>query len=1010
MYLNLQYQKFFVTIACLFVSCYTQSQNIRREFRNISVENGLPDGTVKDLLQDNVGYVWVATFDGLAKYDSHKFTTYKQDGKDSTTISSNQLFSLYEDWEGQLWIGTKNSLELYDRQNDNFTSFFFVNRNKNFVEKVPVTDIVQYSDSLYLVATDGGGVYVFNPRRKEYLQYKAIYKNNDTIPVTQIANICIDRKNRVWLASIDAGLTEFDFSSYQIRLLPDQDSSHKDVRAIIDLNDSIILVGTYGSGLWQYNHECGEMSPAPIYNIEEKKSINRIFSFCYDSTSGNIFIGSDGGGLFEYNPFSFHIDQYVHLGYNPYSISNNAVNTILIDRGNNLWAGHFRGGLSFSANRKPFHNIRYNLALSNSLSNSLVNTVIMDSNGELLIGTDGGGLNILKKDGTVENSITGNNTFVKQLPAKSILTFYEDRNNIIWIGTYLDGVYQYSPQKDLVSKFGGAATKIHQLSNDDIRCFFEDRDGKMWIGTNGGGINIYNPHNQEIKVIKRDEEHLDNSLSLDWIHCITEDSYGYIWIGTAFGLNRYDPVNKVFMKFFYDPIDSNSLSNDFVYCILEDSDKNLWIGTSLGLNCFKRSENQFIKYEKEQGLPDNIIYDFEEDADKNLWIITNNGLSKFNLNTHVFSNFDIDDGLLSSTFINGSMYKSSENMIYMGSVKGLSYFNPREIVQNIKNTPFLITDFKIFNRSVPINKEFNGKIILTKHISLTDNIEISYKENVISFEFTALNYSSPNKIKYAYYLENFDKDWNDAENIVRSVTYTDLRPGEYIFRVKTTNMANNVEKSIKINVTPPFYRTIWFKILLILLIVAIIYYWNNNRIIHIKNQKDALEIKIREEQLRHEKEEISLRNETLKSQMNYKNAQLTSFTLLISHKNDIMREIKRKLTAFADQVHSDSLDKELKKLVEAIDKEFKVEADWQRFEEHFNQIHKDFFNRLKEIYPDLSPTYLKLSAYIRMNLSSKEIASLMNISLRGVEKSRSRLRKMMNITQDVNLTIFISNI
>ncbi len=185
---------------------------------------------------------------------------------------------------------------------------------------------------------------------------------------------------------------------------------------------------------------------------------------------------------------------------------------------------------------------------------------------------------------------------------------------------------------------------------------------------------------------------------------------------------------------------------------------------------------------------------------------------------------------------------------------------------------------------------------------------------------------------------------------------------------------------------------------------------NHSRIIRIKSQKDALEVKIREEQLRHEKKEISLRNETLKSQMSFKNAQLTSYTLLISHKNDIMREIKRKLLAFTNQIQSEDLDRELKKLIEAIDKEFKVEEDWKRFEEHFNQIHKDFFNRLKKQYPNLSPTYLKLSAYIRMNLSSKEIASLMNISVRGVEKARSRLRKSIGITKEVNLVTFISDI
>ena len=996
---------------CFIFSINAFSQNIRREFKNITVEGGLPHGTVTNLIQDKEGFVWIGTLDGLSKFDSYKFTIYKHNPKDSTSLSSNQVSSLFQDNKGQLWIGTKSSLELYDRQNDNFIAFYFSNKHENYLEeRVPVTDIAQYSDSIYIIGTDGGGIYLFNPDRNDYLQVKKATYNNNTYEISRIFDICIDRNKRVWLASADAGIAELNFKAQEIRLIPKMGELNYEVRALLELNNNRILAGTYGNGVWEYSISEDTLELSPIMDASIEKDLNRIFSFCYDTLSGNVFIGTDGGGMFEYCPESQFLDHYEHLSYNPFSISNNAINKILIDRENNIWVGHFRGGISFSAKRKPFHNIRYNLAMSNSLSNNLVSSIVMSSNKDLLIGTDGGGLNVLKPNGQLDNFMTKSNPIVDQLTSKSIISLYKDRNNTIWIGTYLDGVYQYSEKTGLVNKFGGTGSGKNILTNDDIRCFFEDRDGQMWIGTNGGGINIYNPENDSITIIKRDEDNLDNSLSLDWIHCIMEDSYGYIWIGTAYGLNRYDHVQKKFLKFIHEPFDTTSLSNDFVYCVFEDSERNLWIGTAAGLNLFNRSDNKFTSYSMVDGLPDNLIYDIEEDIDKNLWIITNNGLSNFDLNTKAFSNFDVDDGLLSNTFINGSMYKSSTNIIYVGSVKGLSYFNPSEIYQQIPDAPLLITDFKVFNQEVPINKSFNGKLILENHITYTEEIELSYKENVISFEYTALSFSSPNKIEYAYSLDNFDETWNDAPEGIRTVTYTNLMPGDYVFRVKTTNLAHNIEQSVKLTVTPPFYQTILFKTVLILLIVGIIYYWSHNRVVRIKDQKDALEIKIREEQLRHEKEEISLRNEKLKSEMNYKNAQLTSFTLLISHKNDIMREIKGKLTAFASQVQSEELDLELKKLVDAIDDEFKVEEDWQRFEEHFNQIHKDFFKRLKENYTTLSPTYLKLSAYIRMNLSSKEIASLMNISVRGVEKARSRLRKQMDMAQNESLTAFISKI
>jgi ligand-binding sensor domain-containing protein len=755
------FKKIILVLQLCVLQSLLYAQKIECEFRNISVSDGLPHSTVTGILQDHIGYIWVTTDNGLARFNSRKFTVYQHNSNDSTSIGANQVYTLYEDRGNILWIGTKNSLDRYSRGKDQFKSYFFVNVNENFTEKVPVIDIFQYSDSLYLIGTDGGGLYLFNPYENKYTQYKKILNKNDTETATRISKICQDEQKNIWLASLDAGVLKFDMNSRTLSKVAPDILQNTETRSIIQFKENKLLIGTYGKGLWIYDTKKKQMTKSFLSKGKYADAVKRIFSLWQHPVTGNIYIGTDGGGMIKYYIESNRVDHYLHFGYDPYSITNDQIRTIFVDNENNLWIGHYKGGISFSPRKKPFHNLRYNPALNNSLSNKIVSAILKDSKGNIWLGTDGGGLNFLTQDGTIINPVSYNNKIINQLPAKSIISLYKDRNNDIWIGTYLDGVYKYSAKTEKVTKFGGTQSSLHKLSNDDIRCFFEDRKRRMWIGTNGGGINVYDPQDERITVIKRNEQNLENSLSLDWVRCIKEDSYGFIWIGTAYGLNKYDPVNENFTKYLHDANDTNSISDNFIFTLFEDSNKHLWVGTSFGLNKYDRNKDEFISYTTQDGLPDNIICGIEEDEEKNLWITTNNGLSKFNINREDFSNFDVNDGLLSNSFIEGAIFKAENNIIYLGSIKGLTYFNPSEIKPTIMdNAPLVITEFKIFNKPVPIGKKFHDKVIINNHISLTDDITISYKENVISFEYTALNYSNPNKIKYAYRLENFDKGWN----------------------------------------------------------------------------------------------------------------------------------------------------------------------------------------------------------------------------------------------------------
>jgi len=981
---------------------------LQREFRSITVEDGLPHYTINKLLQDSEGYLWMATDDGLVRYDSHRFHVYKSlPTYSDSNVFARQALTLFEDSQQRLWVGTNNSLCLFHRRLNQFSATYLVNVNGDIVEKVPVTAICEYNDSTFLLGTDGGGLYAFNPHTGGYKQFHFQQNDQSAAKGLRIAQILVDGRERIWVASLSHGFLGFDLETGRLHSLNKGAFAAREIRALFELNDKELLLGTYGWGLWRYNRDTGQFYPDSLNAGRYGGDLQRIYSFHAQDSS--LFIGTDGGGCLVYDFARHTTTSYRHYGYDPYSIANNVVKSILVDKDKNLWLGHFKGGVSFSGRRQPFFNIRHNPALAQSLSNNMVSAVLEDE-GVVYIGTDGGGLNVMNTDGRIVKALEGTHEVYGQIRAKSILALLKLRNGDLLIGTYLDGVLRYQPHSGRVDTFLNSSTTKLRLSNDDVRCLFEDRQQRIWIGTNGGGVNVYSPADSSLTILQRDQNNVSGSLSLDWVRSITEDRYGFIWIATVYGLNMYDPVNQRFQKFFHDPTDDGSLSNEFVYSVEEDSQGNIWVGTSHGLNKYLRQEQRFISYTTADGLPDDIIYGMAEDGSGNLWITTNKGLSVLHKDSKRFVNYDVSDGLVSNSFINGALYMSKDTTLYMGTVRGLSYFKPDQIQARTQAATLVLTDFRLNNISVPVGQAVNNRVLLDRHISCTEHLSLSHEENSFSLEFALLDFSSLGKVGYAYKLEGFEEDWTFVSSEQSTAHYTELPPGTYLFRVKTTNMPSNLERSLPIRIRPSFLQSVWFKVLAILLTLGLLYYWNTIRMLKTERQKAMLQQQILEEKLGHEKAQADLRTQNLRYEMESKNAQLTSTTLLISHKNDFMREVKKKLETACSGNAQGLGQQTLQQLIASIDEEFKVEEDWQRFEEHFNHIHKDFFKKLKESDYELSATYLKLCAYLKMNLTSEEIASLMNISVRGVEKARSRLKVKLRLAEGENIMTFLSNL
>lgn len=386
------------------------------------------------------------------------------------------------------------------------------------------------------------------------------------------------------------------------------------------------------------------------------------------------------------------------------------------------------------------------------------------------------------------------------------------------------------------------------LSQNSIYCIFQDRRGFMWFATEDG-LNRYDGY--DFKVYKRDPEN-PQSLNNNHVKAILEDRSGTLWIGTyGGGLNKFDREKEQFICYRANPAVSHSLSSSEILAIHEDKLGMLWIGTPTGLNKFNREEETFSFYTEKHGLSNNLILHILEDDEGNLWLSTNKGISRFNPHTEKFRNYDMTDGLQSNEFNLGAGYKNRNGRMFFGGINGFNSFFPNDIRDNPYIPFIVITDFKIFNKSIPIGTEKDGRSILTKSITETEEIKLSYRDQVISFEFAALHYASPEKNECAYRMEGLEKDWNYAGNR-RFVTYTNLPSGNYIFGVKGSNndgIWNEEGVSLKITIKPPFWNTWGFRGILLITITSTFIMVLQIRTYAIRRRNKELEERVEERTL-----------------------------------------------------------------------------------------------------------------------------------------------------------------
>jgi streptogramin lyase/two-component sensor histidine kinase len=458
----------------------------------------------------------------------------------------------------------------------------------------------------------------------------------------------------------------------------------------------------------------------------------------------------------------------------------------------------------------------------NSLSDDVVWSVYKDSNDNIWIGTYRGGLNkydrknnkftFYKADPSKRNSLNDNH----------IRSLHMDKKGNLWIGTYSAGLNKYVPSEGRFYHYLNDPADKKSIGANQILKIEEDADGIMWIAAFGGGLNKFIPEKNEFVRYMHDPSD-ERSLRDDRVYSLHIDRKGNLWVGTfGGGLSKFNKETETFTHYFHKSADDNSLSHNRVMAICEDSNGMIWIGThGGGLNKLDPSTNKIKRYGKTAGLSSDVVYGILEDKNKNIWLSSEDGIFRMNLGTEYISHFEIQDGLQGLEYSGGAYFKSGDGELFFGGINGLNYFYPENIVENQYIPPIVITSVRIFNESL------NGD---------RDELQLKYNENFVSFEFAALDFTHPPDNHYQYMLEGLDKEWQYAKSNMRVATYTNLAPGDYVFRVKGSNnddLWNTEGITVAISIMPPFWKTWWFIALAILLIGSALYFLSTVRI---KNQ------------------------------------------------------------------------------------------------------------------------------------------------------------------------------
>jgi PAS domain S-box-containing protein len=848
----------------LLITYYSIITGQGQEFKieQITPKQGLSQSTVNCIVQDKYGFMWFGTQDGLNKYDGYDFTVFKPQIHDTGSISNNVVRIIYEDGYGYLWIGTEDGLNRYNHDTEKFTHYCYSRKDSAVIGSNSVLSIFEDSKKQLWIGTKGGGLCKYNREEDKFTRFYNEYSAESN----QIYVIVEDNLNNDFLLTgTTQGLYKFDkenevFSPCAQKPAPDNQIA-RNIRALEQDKDGNIYIGSWGEGLFKYNRRSNKLTSYFGPHNYSFLNYNYVMSLFMD-VQNVLWIGTRDGGLVrldtKHGQLSFN-NEYSSFS----SLRNKVIMSLYKSYNGIIWVGTAYNGIyKFVPNYKKFRLYKVEDKGSDNTGNNVITSVLIDSGDILWLGTLNKGLARYDKTAGKFRFYEYNPFNINSISSNNILTIIEASENnrkYFWIGTDGGGLCKFIPGSGIFINYRNIENKPNTLCNNHVYALLEYDSEHLLLGTrrsaNCGGLDLFNCRTKKfIDILSINNS--GNRLISNGIYKIYKDRNGTIWIGTkGGGLFRFTVKNinagkaeeiGNFDVYMLDPDNPESINNNDVLVIYEDNEGVLWIGTSGGgLNRFDRNNNSFTHLTEEDGLANNIVYGILEDDRHNLWISTGNGLSKFNPRTKEFVNYDIKDGLQDNVFNLGAYFKSATGEMFFGGVNGCNSFYPDSIKENLHIPEIIITKFLLHKKDTVID----ARLYTGQSLRTLKEIKLPYNINDISFEFAALEYSSPLKNKYKYQLEGYNSDWVKTDAGRRFANYTNLKHGRYLFKVIASNEDGNWNEegtSISVIIGRPFWKSLWFVLLIIFIAAGIFAFVMIGWLRKYKLEKSELEKKAEE--------------------------------------------------------------------------------------------------------------------------------------------------------------------
>ena len=778
-------------------------------FKRLSLDQGLSQSAVMTIAQDDAGFMWFGTENGLNRYDGYEFRHFKRERATAAALSNDFIPSMATDLDGNLWIATDGGgLAKRAAGSDEFTIFRHDPSDPRTLASNTVQKLHMDEYGTLWIGTRGAGLDRLDRGSNIFLHYRHHDGANGSLASDYISAIYADRSKNLWVGT-DKGLNRLDLVTGDVvRFQHDREDprslSNDRVLSIFQDRQGSVWIGTAGGGLNRFEAQNGGFTRFQHDPADPKSLSNNQVETILEDTDGRLWVGT-AEGLNLLDRRSSEFSRYFNDAADPESLADSYVISLYQDRGGILWVGTKMAGLS-KWNPRSWRMGHYEVIAKDSGAVANVTSFAEDFNGKLWVGTFGAGLTVMDRGAGTAARFVGNDA--GSISDERVMALLTDHQGMLWVGTMSGGLNRVDPATGQVKTYRSDAADPNSLSSNGIMSLFEDRRGDIWVGTFGGGVNRLNRSSDSVQRFSHDPAN-PAALSSPRATAMAQDHTGAIWVGTdGGGLNLFTSAAAGFRHYRHNPNDANSLSSDTIYALHVDDKGALWIGTRAGLNKAAQVAADRMVFEsvsQADGLANDVVYGIRPDSAGNLWLSTNHGLSRYNPMTGEIKNFHRSHGLQAEEFNFGAHYRSRDGELFFGGASGFNAFLPAQLEVDSTPPPIVMTSLEKFNEPAAMAMPY----------SVLEELNLGYADDVVSFQFAALDYAAPEQNRYAFKLEGFDKDWMDLGQR-RLVTYTNLAKGDYVLRVRAANsdaVWNEAGPAIKLSVAPAPWETWWAYIL-----------------------------------------------------------------------------------------------------------------------------------------------------------------------------------------------------